>query len=38
MPELAIGDIVYVENIGAYSLASASRFNGFEPAQVVLVS
>jgi ornithine decarboxylase len=38
MPELEIGDIVYVENIGAYSLASASRFNGFEPAQVVLVS
>jgi len=37
MPELAIGDVVYVENIGAYSLASASRFNGFEPARVVLV-
>ena len=37
LPELEIGDIVYVENIGAYSTASASRFNGFEPASVVLV-
>ncbi|HUU91978.1 MAG TPA: type III PLP-dependent enzyme [Phycisphaerae bacterium] len=37
LPELDIGDIVYVENIGAYSLASATQFNGIPPAQVVMV-
>ena len=32
---LEIGDLVYSENIGAYSNASATWFNGFAPAQVV---
>ena len=30
LPELAIGEWVYVENIGAYSIASSSSFNGFK--------
>jgi len=38
LPELAIGDLVYSENIGAYSRASATWFNGFPPAQVVHVN
>ena len=29
LPELAIGEWVYVEHFGAYTLASASGFNGF---------
>jgi ornithine decarboxylase len=35
LPELDLGDLVYSENIGAYSHASSTRFNGFAPAQVV---
>eukprot|EP00624_Nannochloropsis_granulata_P006565 evm.model.NODE_49373_length_27502_cov_28.034180.4 len=30
LPELAIGDWLYFEEMGAYTLAAASRFNGFE--------
>jgi len=37
LPELEIGDIVYVDNIGAYSLASATSFNGLPPAKAVFV-
>lgn len=38
LPNLEIGDVVYVKNIGAYSCASAvSAFNGFSPAKVVLI-
>jgi len=37
LPELDIGDLVYSENIGAYSNASATWFNGFAPAKVVHV-
>jgi ornithine decarboxylase len=29
LPELACGDYLYVENHGAYTLASSSSFNGF---------
>jgi ornithine decarboxylase len=29
LPELAIGEWVYVENFGAYTTASSSSFNGF---------
>ena len=29
MPELACGDYLYVENHGAYTMASSSAFNGF---------
>jgi ornithine decarboxylase len=35
LPELEIGDLVYSENIGAYSNASSTWFNGFPPAKVV---
>ena len=37
LPELEIGDIVYVDNIGAYSVASATYFNGLPPPKVVMV-
>lgn len=38
IPELYVGDAVYVKNIGAYSCASAtSGFNGFAPAKIVMV-
>ena len=37
LPELEFGDLVYVENIGAYSIASATNFNGIPLAKVVLV-
>lgn len=37
-PELEIGDVVYVENIGAYSIASATNFNSIPQAKVVTVS
>jgi ornithine decarboxylase len=37
LPELEIGDIVYASKIGAYSMASATRFNGIPSAEVVIV-
>jgi ornithine decarboxylase len=37
LPELELEDLVYVENVGAYSLASATNFNGIPPAKAVLV-
>jgi ornithine decarboxylase len=36
VPELQLGDPVYVENIGAYSLASATKFNGMPIAKVLM--
>ncbi|MDH3198207.1 MAG: type III PLP-dependent enzyme [Myxococcales bacterium] len=38
LPLLEIDDLVYAENIGAYSCASATSFNGFPPARVVHVN
>ena len=38
LPELEIGDFVYAENIGAYSSASATWFNGFPPAKVMHIN
>jgi ornithine decarboxylase len=38
LPDLEIEDLVYSENIGAYSNASATCFNGFPPARVVHVN
>ena len=38
VPELQIGDVVYVENIGAYSLASATTFNGMPMAKVLMIA
>jgi ornithine decarboxylase len=37
LPDLERDDLVYSENIGAYSHASATHFNGFPPATVVHV-
>ena len=31
LPDLSIGEVVYCLNMGAYTLASASHFNGFSP-------
>jgi ornithine decarboxylase len=38
LPDLDLGDLVYSENIGAYSHASSTWFNGFPPATVVHVN
>jgi ornithine decarboxylase len=32
---LRIGDYLYTENIGAYSIASSTKFNGFDGAKVI---
>ena len=37
LPELDVGSVVYVPNIGAYSCASALTFNGIPPAKVIVV-
>jgi len=37
LPELDVGNVVYIKNIGAYSSASAvPNFNGFKPAKIVM--
>ncbi|MBI5418195.1 type III PLP-dependent enzyme [Candidatus Poribacteria bacterium] len=38
LPELNLGDLVYSENIGAYSQASSTYFNGFPPAKIVHIN
>ena len=38
LPELEIGDYLYAENIGAYSIASSTYFNGCPPAKVVHIN
>jgi ornithine decarboxylase len=38
LPDLEIGDLVYAENIGAYSHASSTYFNGFPPAKVIHIN
>jgi len=38
LPDLEMGDLLYAENIGAYSAASSTYFNGFPPAKVVHVN
>ena len=38
LPELKLGELLYSENIGAYSNASATSFNGFPPAKVLHVN
>jgi ornithine decarboxylase len=35
LPDLELGDYVYAPNIGAYSAASSTFFNGFPPAKVI---
>ncbi|OQX19772.1 MAG: decarboxylase [Desulfobulbaceae bacterium A2] len=38
LPDLDFGDLVYSVNIGAYSHASSTHFNGFPPATVVHIN
>ena len=39
LPEdLEIGDLLYAENIGAYTTASSTFFNGFKPTKVVAIN
>jgi len=38
LPDMDLGDFVYASNIGGYSAASSTSFNGFPPAQVVHVN
>jgi len=38
LPVMDMGELVYAENIGAYSSASSTYFNGFPPAKVVHVN
>ena len=38
LPDLEIGDYLYAENIGAYSIASSTYFNGFPPAKVIHIN
>jgi ornithine decarboxylase len=38
LPDLEIDDLVYAENIGAYSIASATYFNGLPPPKVVHIN
>ena len=35
LPDLELGDYIYAPNIGAYSAASSTFFNGFPPAKVI---
>ena len=37
LPLLEIGDLVVFESMGAYTTASASTFNGFPKAKIVVV-
>ena len=32
---LEVGDLLYTENIGAYSIASSTKFNGFDGAKII---
>jgi ornithine decarboxylase len=38
LPVLEMGDLLYSENIGAYSHASSTWFNGFPPAKVLHIN
>ena len=37
LPELMMGDILYIENFGAYTTASASDFNGYKIKKFIFV-
>ena len=38
LPDLQEGDLVYTENMGAYTTASSTNFNGMPPAKVVHIN
>ncbi len=37
LPDLKVGDIIVFLNVGAYTLASSSKFNGFDPPKLVVL-
>ncbi|MEO0067791.1 MAG: type III PLP-dependent enzyme [candidate division WOR-3 bacterium] len=37
LPELELGDLVYAKNIGAYSIAHATNFNGIPPPKTIFI-
>ena len=37
LPKLKVGDWLYFENMGAYTMAAASSFNGFAPSEILYV-
>ena len=37
LPKLAIGDFLYMNNMGAYTMAASSSFNGFTPTEIFYV-
>ena len=38
LPDLEINDLVYSENMGAYTIASSTFFNGFPPAKIAHIN
>jgi len=38
LPDLDLEDLLYSENVGAYTNASATHFNGFPPAKVIHIN
>jgi len=38
LPELNLEDLLYSENVGAYTNASATHFNGFPPAKIIHIN
>jgi ornithine decarboxylase len=38
LPDVEIGEFLYSENVGAYTNASATHFNGFEPARIININ
>ncbi len=37
LPEMVIGDWMYFENMGAYTSAASSQFNGFKNSTIIYV-
>ena len=37
LPKLSVGDWMYFQNMGAYTMAAASSFNGFSPSSIFYV-
>jgi ornithine decarboxylase len=35
IPELSVGDVIVIPEIGAYSIATACHFNGIEPPVII---
>ncbi|MCJ7649947.1 MAG: type III PLP-dependent enzyme, partial [Candidatus Lokiarchaeota archaeon] len=38
LPDLNVEDLLYSENVGAYTNASATHFNGFPPAKILHIN